>query len=424
MSGQRFEVAIVGGGIGGLCLAHGLKKAGIPVAVYERDITPSSRLQGYRIHIDPQGSTALHDCLPADLWQIFEATEGEFAQGITMVTEQLDELLRVRAGDIQAGPIARHRSISRITLRHLLLAGLGNRVSFGKRLECYEEMADGRFALYFEDGSRAEADVLIGADGVNSAVRRQYLPEAEPGDTGVVALGGKAPLTDGVLALAPERLLDGPVMVASPQPCSLFMVIWKRSPGAVEPLRRLGIEEVPQGDRDYLILGFGARPDYFGLPGDPEKASAKTVMNAMRRVTAGWHPNLRKLVEMADERSLNVNRLRTSRPVEAWKTSRITLLGDAIHSMTPYRGIGANIALRDAGLLCSKLSEAHRGEKPLLDAIAEYEAAMREYAFAAVEASRKTMEQAVSEKKHFAIAKAAMRVMNTVPFLRRRLVTA
>jgi 2-polyprenyl-6-methoxyphenol hydroxylase-like FAD-dependent oxidoreductase len=424
MSGQDFDVAIVGGGIGGLCLAQGLKKAGIPVTIYERDATPGSRLQGYRIHIDPEGSSALHQCLPDNLWRIFEATQGEFAQGITIVSEQLAELLRVRPGDLQTDLIARHRSISRITLRHILLAGLDDRVRFGKRLERYEEMADSRYALYFADGSRAEADLLIGADGVNSMVRRQYLPAAEPVDTGVIALSGKVPLTDGVMALAPARLLDGPIMVASSQPCSLFMAIWKRQPAAAEPLRTLGIEQVPQGDADYLILGFGARPDYFGFPGDPENASGRTMINAMCRVTASWHPTLRKLTEMVDESSLNVNRLRTSRPVQAWRTSRITLLGDSIHSMTPYRGVGANIALKDAALLCAKLGEAHRGEKSLLDAIAEYEAFMREYAFAAVEASRKTMEQAVSENKHFALAKVAMRVMNTVPFLRRRLVAA
>ena len=64
MKNRVFHVAIIGGGMGGLCLANGLKKAGISVAVYERDQSPESRTQGYRIHIDPQGSTALHECLP------------------------------------------------------------------------------------------------------------------------------------------------------------------------------------------------------------------------------------------------------------------------------------------------------------------------------------------------------------------------
>jgi 2-polyprenyl-6-methoxyphenol hydroxylase-like FAD-dependent oxidoreductase len=62
----------------------------------------------------------------------------------------------------------------------------------------------------------------------------------------------------------------------------------------------------------------------------------------------------------------------------------------------------------------------------VLDAIAEYEAVMREYAFAAVEASRKSMEQAIADKRNpgFRIAKTAMRVVNRIPVLKRKLVPA
>ena len=147
MSGQRFDIAIVGGGIGGLCLAQGLKKSGMHVTVYERDETPASRVQGYRVHIDPQGSTALHQCLPDHLWEIFQSTQGDYAEGITLVTEQLQELLRIHADAVSVDPIARHRSISRITLRHVLLAGLQDAVRFNKRFVRYEERPDGRFTI-------------------------------------------------------------------------------------------------------------------------------------------------------------------------------------------------------------------------------------------------------------------------------------
>src|SRR5258706_14073159 len=64
MTDKGFHVGIIGGGIGGLALAQGLKKAGIGVALYERDRTPTDRLQGYRVHISPKGSVALHHCPP------------------------------------------------------------------------------------------------------------------------------------------------------------------------------------------------------------------------------------------------------------------------------------------------------------------------------------------------------------------------
>jgi len=225
MSGRRFDVAIVGGGIGGLCLAQGLKKVGIGVTVYERDESPAARLQGFRVHIDPEGSTALHQCLPEHLWKVFNETEGDFGQGFTLLTEQLQELLCLHAETRPMDRIARHRSISRITLRQVLLAGLGESARFNKRFVSYEELPDRRLTIHFDDGGSARADVVIAADGVNSRVRKQYLPDAEPIDTGVVALGGKVLLTDGVMALAPHRLLDGPVAVMPPGACSLFMAI-------------------------------------------------------------------------------------------------------------------------------------------------------------------------------------------------------
>ena len=422
MSSPTFRVAIIGGGIGGLCLAQGLRKGGLEPTVYERDESPSSRPQGFRVHIDPQGSAALHACLPAHLWEVFDATGGDFSQGFTLMTEQLDELLCLHE-DLAVHSIERHRSISRITLRSVLLAGIENNVQFGKRFARYEEMTDGSYRLHFEDGGTATADILVAADGVQSSLRRQYLPRAEPVDTGVLAIGGKVPLTDGVMALVPSRLLDGPVLIMSPEPCSLFMALWRRSPEATRTLHRLGIDQLPGGDEDYLMLGLGGRPEFLRTGPYPDALVPAQLKNLLRSVVTRWHPNLRKLAELAQESEMLVRSLRTSRPLAPWPATRITLLGDAIHSMTPYRGIGANIALKDAALLCSKLVEAQEGKKSVHDAIAEYENSMRDYAFAAVQASLKSMEQSVGAKRNpgFAVAKAGMRMVNKVPALKRML---
>jgi choline dehydrogenase-like flavoprotein len=70
MNQRPFHVLIVGGGIGGLCLAQGLKQAGISVAVYERDRTPDARLQGYRLNIEPIGARALQASLPTHVWNL------------------------------------------------------------------------------------------------------------------------------------------------------------------------------------------------------------------------------------------------------------------------------------------------------------------------------------------------------------------
>jgi len=427
---KEHTVAIIGGGLGGLCLANGLKKAGIRVAVYERDQSPESRPQGYRIHIDPQGSTALYQCLPPHLWDLFSSTGGDFSQGFSIVTEQLHELLNLAGRGATAGAtadsIARHRSISRITLRRILLAGLEDDVKFNKRFLRYEEAAHGAIIAHFEDGTTAQADLLVAADGVNSPVRKQYLPHAEPIDTGVVAIVGTLPLTDGVMALAPYFLLDGPGMVVPGTPCSMFMAMWKRSGEAAQALRRLGIEGTLPGDEDYLLLALCGGPDFFGLDEQSDAVTGRTLKDVLRRKTAGWHTNLRKLVEMVSEEELVLNHVRTSHPPGSWRSTHITLLGDAIHSMTPFRGVGGNIALKDAALLTSHLIQAQQGQKPLLEAISEYEASMRQYAFAAVEDSLKAMKQFTGPKKYpaFSIFKTGMRVANVVPKLKRKLLPA
>ena len=68
---QQLDVMIIGGGIGGLCLAQGLQHAGMRVTVYERTNVRTDWLQGYRIHINPAGARAPRDCLPPGNWAAF-----------------------------------------------------------------------------------------------------------------------------------------------------------------------------------------------------------------------------------------------------------------------------------------------------------------------------------------------------------------
>ena len=102
------------------------------------------------------------------------------------------------------------------------------------------------------------------------------------------------------------------------------------------------------------------------------------------RIVAPWHSVLRRLVEAVDQASLTAVPLHTSLPVDSWPTSRVTLLGDAIHTMTPLQGLGDNTGDRRRAAPPHQLSEANRGEKPLLSPVAEYEQAMRRGGFEAV----------------------------------------
>ena len=91
---KPFHVLIIGGGVGGLTLAQGLKRSGISAAVYERDRTPTDRLQGYRVHISPTGSAGLHECLSPESFDVFDRTCGSPNTAVRFFTEQMRELLR------------------------------------------------------------------------------------------------------------------------------------------------------------------------------------------------------------------------------------------------------------------------------------------------------------------------------------------
>jgi 2-polyprenyl-6-methoxyphenol hydroxylase-like FAD-dependent oxidoreductase len=177
--------------------------------------------------------------------------------------------------------------------------------------------------------------------------------------------------------------------------------------------------------RSYLMWAFGARREKLGLDGgNIERMSGEELRTTALRVMAqrSWDERFRALVRLADADAINAIAIRTSVPITAWQTQRITLLGDAIHAMTPYRGIGANVALKDAVRLCRALTMADRAERPVIDAIRDYETGMIDYGFRAVQTSLHAMKQAVREDRvQLMLSRAVLRVINRVPSLKRRM---
>jgi salicylate hydroxylase len=433
VSNQPFHVIIIGAGIGGLCLAQNLKKAGISVAVYERDESRTARLQGYRIHINPGGSRALYESLPPHLWEIFLATCGKVDRGgISFMTDQLKELLFVGVEDVVGSrlddPVDSHKSVSRFTLRQVLLTGLEDIVHFNKRFLRYEETADDKFIACFEDGTTARCDVLVGADGSNSRVRKQFLPHAPRIETSTWAIQGKTILTDEIKPLLSKRLYDGPISVVASNSYSLFIALqqFQHKPGEIEEIAqvvRLHPNLLLSDTTDFLGWGFTANRNRYGKSrAEMEQMDGAELKQIALEKIADWHPHLQKIIRAADPSTVIFTPIQTSLPIEHWQTKQVTLLGDAIHSMTPLRGIGANTALRDAGLLGRKLTEAHQGQMPLLQAIQDYELEMVKYGFDAVISSKKALEQteALENPLSLIMAKTMFRILNAVPPLKRR----
>jgi salicylate hydroxylase len=400
---MSLHVLIAGGGLGGLALAHGLRGAGIEVTVLERDETPDSRPQGYRIHVDAMGHAALAECLPEDLYQLYVATSSRTpeAQQAVFFDHHFTETgvgdARVAGFDPEVAPTA----VDRMTLRRILLTRLDEVVLFGREVDDVRTGEDG-VVLRLSDGGSIRGDVLVAADGIQSAVRRTLLPHARVHDTGVRAVTGKTPLSDLDGGL-PARLDNSFTGVHGPDFRTLAMAVYRsRRPqdlAAAELAPDAGM--APVGD--YLMWLQLARVEDF--PVDDRRLRELDGAGLHRLALTmldGWHPGLLDLVRPAEKSSIFPLSIRAVLPVDAWTPTPVTLLGDAAHAMAPIGGRGANTALRDAADLTAKLSAVARGELSPLTAIGDYEQGMREHGYVAVETSLRNAGPSIGARSPYA----------------------
>jgi 2-polyprenyl-6-methoxyphenol hydroxylase-like FAD-dependent oxidoreductase len=380
-----FHVLIIGGGVGGLCLTQGLRKSGISVTVYERDPSAQFRSQGYRIHINSDGSHALHECLPKHLFNLCLATSKRDQPGrFVTFDQQLNEIHSMPLPVKDGADISRiGTTVNRLTLREILLAGLEGSVQFDKAFERFDQLEDGRIHAHFADGSSAIGDVLIGADGTNSALRTLLVPDAKIVDVGR-RIYGKTFITAETRSWIPEPFINGWPRIAGPDGISLMVGAFVKGEtfdkATAQFAPSLHLTDTP----DYLMWTLSL-PAGLPLTDDEFRTADATSLHAIaQEITKDWHTSLKRLIEEAEIAAIFPVMLRSSEPVKPWETSNVTLLGDAIHTMTPGRGEGANTALRDAELLCQKLVDVATKRVPLLQAKVEYETEMLRYGFEAV----------------------------------------
>ncbi|WP_146073766.1 FAD-dependent oxidoreductase [Amycolatopsis sp. CA-126428] len=360
------KVLIVGGGIGGLCLAQGLRRASVSVAVYERDTSSAIRTQGYRISLKDNGAKALHACLPTHLFDLAVATSIRSATRMVFMDTQLRPKFAKPIPPIEPGLAG--FGVNRLTLREILLTGVEDIVHFGKTFDHYEELGDEGVRAHFADGSSVEGTLLVGADGTHSPVRRQLVPDAAVDNLGW-AVYGKTPLTDDLLAATPDELIDTFNRVIAADGAAISIATCRTASPAPEPLT-----DIP-GYLSWTMSAAGPPP---GGPSPHELHELATA------TVVDWAPAVRRIVAEADVPATFLLAITSAQPVTPWQAPAVTLLGDAVHTMSPGRGDGANIALRDAQVLADLLPLGRSSAA----AKAEYERQMLHYGFAAVAASR------------------------------------
>jgi 2-polyprenyl-6-methoxyphenol hydroxylase-like FAD-dependent oxidoreductase len=383
---NNHHVLIVGGGIGGLCLAQGLKKHGVPFTVFERDPTPDYRPQGYRLRINSDGYDALEAALSEELMVAFLQSNAAFEPGFVFHDPVTGERTVRKAPPVaprgshhqQSTTVPRAFATDRATLRAVLRARLTPeelRYDMGFKAYTLQPNDEGVLAE-FDNGEVVRGTLLVGADGTNSRVRKQFLPEHRVMDTDGRAIFGKTLLTPEFEAVFPKDALSKTALVTNPDPLvSLFSepMRFTHSPSEVG----IGLPEVD----DYLYWVLIARSGVFGSNVDP--LTPEQLKQLSLRITEGWSPALREVFERQEPGVGAFIKISTTHPtIEQWTPMRVTLLGDAVHAMTPA-GIGANTALQDARVLLECLLAKGVGTA----AVGEYEAQMRVYASAAISAS-------------------------------------
>jgi len=383
---MSFKVAIIGAGIGGLCLAQSLRRAGIEFQIFERDSSPSVRRQGYRLHLDADGIHALKRALPDPLYRLLEATSMTPLPYTTLLDPGFGLRRRFQTDDYSktqhhvASGIATHLNVNRATLREILMSGLEDRMRFGAGFSHYRSDEQG-VTVVLSDGDESRFDMLVGADGASSAVRRQRAPEAMMMDSGARSIYGRLSVPRAREVLPVHALADLFTGVTSEDKMILGLgpVLFPMEPsqaaGLLAPGALIGEQQ------DYLGCIVAGRHEFFGSDDAMRAKSSDELQAFSATVLRRWSPLGAQVVEAGVPGSFFYIEMQSSIPFELEACPNVTLLGDAAHTMTPSLGRGANVALHDAALLGRRLAEVASGETSLAVALSGYERLMMGYGF-------------------------------------------
>ncbi len=314
---NRGKALIVGAGIGGLTTAIALRQAGYDVSIFERasELKPA----GAGLTLAPNAGMVLRALDLLD--QVAE-------RGAVIISGEQRNPRGKLLQQAPIGTIAREFGVPMIgllrsELQDVLVSNLeSNILHLGMECVGFYDSGD-RVVARFGDGTERSGDLLVGADGLNSAIRRQLLGGEETRYSGYTSWRAVVDTDDAAFATG------------------VNVEVWGRG-------RRFGW--LPIGQKlTYWFATENAPPD-------------SNLLDKQRLVSrfANWYEPIPTLIGATDERQLIQTDIVDRRPTNVWGTGRVTLLGDAAHPTTPNLGQGACLAIEDS-IVLSRFLVQHVG---------------------------------------------------------------
>lgn len=336
------KIGINGGGIGGLAAALALRAAGHEALVFEQ--AEGFTRVGADINLTPNAVRALDGLGVGAALRETAARPTHRISRMWDTGEETSRLEMADAAELQYGApqLTMHRADLMSALQSALPA---NVLRLGHRGLDYEQ-DESQATVTFANGAREAFDVVIGADGIHSSVRRAMLGEEHPQFTGIVAYR----------AVVPAHRLHS-------QDLGAFVKWWG-------PSADLQIVTFPLNrGRDVFIFATTAQPEW-----THESWTTQGDVHALRAAYSAFHPEARALLDACD--TVLASALNIREPLPRWTDARVALLGDACHPMMPFMAQGAGMAIEDAVLLARALTGA--GPKDVPRALLRYQQARQE----------------------------------------------
>src|SRR5882757_2393050 len=319
MTRRPRKALIIGAGIAGPVAAMFMTRAGIDAEIYET--WPYSTGIGGGIQIAPNGMHVLAELGLAD--ELIR--HGSIAESFDFYSQRgkklgsLNRNMQQRFGQPAV-------NMCRATLNETLIDKAwcsSVAVFFEKRLVKIEDRGDQPVIAYFADGSTAEGDFVIGADGVHSAVRRHVIPDGPtPFDTGLIGFGG----------FMPRAVLEG-------------LPIGQRVETTFGQSGFFGYGLCSPDPNDGAMW-WSTQPSHGMTAAAYRLQSPDAIKQHLRDFHAGWHDPIPAIIEAAE--NIVVTDTLDVATLPAWSRKRTLLIGDAAHATSPHAGQGASLALEDA----------------------------------------------------------------------------